>query len=202
MATKESIASQALILLGTRPIDSFEEDSDLARTVSNLYPDLRDALMNEYPWRFLTKKAQLGRLTAVPLNEWQFIYQLPSDIMGSTFALFESLDEGAQPVKAWEQFGSTIYTNFELVAIDYRARRDEAEWPGYFTQLMTYECAWIFAQPATSDDEKMDRWFRVARGASDQGGKGGYFNIATTADAQGSASQAFQDFDLIAARFG
>lgn len=202
MATKEGIVSAAYILLGERPIDGFEEDTDLARTAANLYPGIVEGLMNEYPWRFLMTKVRLGQLTEKPENEWEYFHQLPSDILGSTFALFDSGDVRATPVKRWEQFGRKIASNYPNIWIDYKRAVPEGEWPGYFSELVKFEFAWQAAEPATEDEDKMSMWRRVARGETDDRGKGGYFAAATHADASGSASQGFADFDLLAARHG
>lgn len=201
--TDVGICSDALVLIGVPGISGFNEEPN-GPTCEEIYALTRDALLGEYPWRFVMQKStQLGRLAAIPETEWKFAYQLPSDLIGSgPFALFDADAVGALPRKDWELFGKTIHSNYEKVWVDYRARPNESQFPDSFAMLMTYEMAWKLAIPVTEDEDKMGIWLKIARGGTEEGGKGGYFRTATQTDAMGNTGQQIQEFELLNARMG
>jgi hypothetical protein len=77
--TGVSICSDALILLGAKPISSFNDGTDESNTCDRLYPDVRDMTLSMYPWSFSYKKAALSQLITTPATEWRYEYQLPGD---------------------------------------------------------------------------------------------------------------------------
>ena len=85
-----SICSDALILLGASPISSFTEGTDAAQACDRLYPDLRDTMLSTYVWSWTLKKSQIARLSTDPINEWEYAYQLPGDMLSGVLAVFES----------------------------------------------------------------------------------------------------------------
>ena len=203
MATTDtSICSGALTLLGIETIDSLTEETENAETCAQIYAVTRDALISEYPWRFAIEKAQLSRLVDAPENEWKFAFQLPSTIVGGPHAVFDSGVQGAPIVKNWELFGDKLFSNYEALWVDFRVSANESKFPHYFTQLMVYEMAWKLADAVTEDMEKTKLWFKVARGDSEEGGKGGYYRTATQADAFGNTGSVIRDHTLIQARMG
>ena len=46
-----SICSNALLLLGDKPIDSFDINNDRTRLVANLYTSKRDKVLRAHPWK-------------------------------------------------------------------------------------------------------------------------------------------------------
>ena len=200
--TDVGICAKSLVLLGVPPISSFTEEPN-GPTCEEIYAVSRDTIIAEYPWRFgMQKSGQLGRLSAAPDGEWKFAYQLPPDIAGGLFTLFDTNVVGSPIAKQWEIFGKTIHTDYENVFIDYRVVPSEALWPAYFDQLVIYEMAWKLADAVTEDDAKQAFWFKIARGGADEGGKGGYYRTATQIDAMGNTGQEIGEFTLIQARFG
>ncbi len=204
MATSDAgICSAALTLLGVETIDSLTEESENAETCAQIYEPTRDALLSEYPWRFIIEKAQLNRLVDTPENEWKFAFQLPATLVGGgPHAVFDTGVQGAPIVKNWELFGNKIFANYEAIWIDFRVVADESKFPAYFTQLMTYEMAWKLADAVTEDDAKMKMWFKVTRGDAEEGGKGGYFRTATQIDSFGNTGSIISEHSLIQARVG
>jgi hypothetical protein len=82
--TGVSICSDALILLGAKPISSFNDGTDESNTCDRLYPDVRDMTLSMYPWSFSYKKAALSQLITTPATEWRYEYQLPGDRLGNS----------------------------------------------------------------------------------------------------------------------
>jgi len=147
MATsKISICSNALILLGDRPISSFDEPGAGAQTASNLYESSYINLLSTHRWRFATKKAQLSKLSTTPLNQYQYQYQLPTDMV----AMITDY-----PIDDYELYGDKLYSNNGTISIDYVYRLDEAQLPLWFTKTMEFYLAMQFAIPVTGNSSRL-----------------------------------------------
>lgn len=192
-----SICSDALILLGAKPISSFNDGTDEANTADRLYPNVRDMTLSMYPWSFAYKKIKLARLLGTPINEWRYMYQMPGDRLAVPRAVFRSESVGARPFKDWEILGDKIYTNEEVIVIDYPYQTEEFAMPQYFVQLLKYMMAWHLAYPITEQETKTQYWQAVAIG----NGRNGFFRQATNIDGQGQPPQVIGDFSLIEARY-
>lgn len=192
-----SICSDALILLGAKPISSFNDGTDESNTADRLYPNVRDMTLSMYPWSFAYKKVKLARLITTPVNEWEYEYQLPGDRLGSPRAAFTSQSVGARPFKNWEILGDKLMCNEKTVVIDYPYQTPEFAMPQYFVQLLKYMMAWHLAYPITEQESKTQYWQAVAVGS----GREGYFRQAANIDGQGQPPQVIEDFSLIEARY-
>jgi hypothetical protein len=199
--TGVSICSDALILLGAKPISSFNDGTDESNTCDRLYPDTRDMTIMLYPWSFAYKKLKLSRLVTTPTTEWEYEYQLPGDRLGNPRAVFKSSNANERPMKEWEIIGDKLMTNEQEVYIDYPYQTPEFSMPQYFVQLMKYMMAWHLAYPITEQTEKAQYWQSVAVGSLAENGRGGYFRQAMAMDAQGQPPQVIEDYALSAIRF-
>ena len=199
--TGVSICSDALILLGAKPISSFNDGTDESNTCDRLYPDTRDMTIMLYPWSFAYKKLKLSRLVTTPTTEWEYEYQLPGDRLGNPRAVFKSSNANERPMKEWEIIGDKVMTNEQEVYIDYPYQTPEFSMPQYFVQLMKYMMAWHLAYPITEQTEKAQYWQSVAVGSLAENGRGGYFRQAMAMDAQGQPPQVIEDYALSAIRF-
>lgn len=199
--TGVSICSDALILLGAKPISSFNDGTDESNTCDRLYPDVRDMTLSMYPWSFAYKKVQLSRLITTPTTEWKYEYQLPGDRLGNPRAVFTSNVANARVLKDWEIIGDKLMTNETTIYIDYPYQTPEFAMPKYFVQLLKYMMAWHLAYPITEQQDKAGYWQGVAIGAPSENGRGGYFRQAMNMDSFGQPSQVIDDFSLIAVRY-
>lgn len=197
--TNIDICAQALILLGEVPISSFEDDTDAARICSNMYPTFKNSLVSMYKWRITMKKRQLSRLTDPPLNEWDFRYQLPSD-MFALKAVQDSLEVPAREVTEFEIFGRELHTNEQIIVLEYQVEKDEADWPPYLVQLAKLAFAAEIAPAVTDQVNAAEVWLVRAWGLPQERMQGGFYAIAKTIDAQGAATQVIDDYSLIDVR--
>ena len=78
-ASAVSICSNALILLGDAPIDSFDDDAKRAQVVSNLYTTVRKAVLRDYPWGCCTKRVVLSPDVDQPAFDYGYQFSLPGD---------------------------------------------------------------------------------------------------------------------------
>lgn len=141
-----NICSNALILLGHTPISSFSDVGSGAQVASNLYESSLRAMLSSHRWRFATKKIQLSRLTAAPLNDYTYQYQLPTD-----FIMLIKMQESGQ----FEIYEDKLYSNYSTAYIDYIYRPDETFFPPWFTKALEFFLAAQFAIPVTGNSTRM-----------------------------------------------
>ncbi len=84
MATAVSICSNALLMLGEKPINSFDDANtpgglDRARIASNLWPSTRDFLLRSHPWNCALKRVLLSPTTEAPPFGFSHQFLLPGD---------------------------------------------------------------------------------------------------------------------------
>jgi hypothetical protein len=157
-----------------------------------LYEDTLRALITSYPWRFTMKKQQLARLTAPPITEWRYQFQLPSDCL-LLRAVRSSAAIGAEPLKEYEAFEGRVLADVEAAWADYQYRPDEALFPAYFVQALKFNLAAVFAKPITDETALAEFWDKAATAQA---------LSARRVDAQQQPPQQIQDYSLIRARFG
>jgi len=141
MASKIDIFSQALVLLGEAPISSFDEGVP-GVVAGSLYETTRDSLLTSNRWRFAVGKADLSRLTATPLNEWSYAFQLPSNM------LMPIQISGTSP---YEIFEDKLYTNTPSVQLEYVFSPPEESYPVYFVEALAARLAEVIAVPITNN---------------------------------------------------
>lgn len=191
------VCSRALLLLGLKPIQSFEEPGSKASACKNLYATTVASLMAGYPWRFTLKKAQLARLQTTPLSQWKYAYQLPPDREGDPRKVFNAATVGIDPISTYEVQGSTLLTNEETVFVDYLNFPAESIWPPYFVQLAVYSMAAHLAPVLTDDQAKHRDWWTIAYGTPAEGGAGGYLRTAKALDAQSNPADAIPENNFV-----
>lgn len=173
--SKVSIISNALILCGERPLNALTDDRYGAQVGANLFDQLYQNELQSNPWRFAMNKKALSRLVNAPLNQWQFAYQLPSDML---------LPMYVYPKVDYEIYGKHLYTDAASVEFDYLFKPNISDCPSYFTVLMTYALARDMIKPITESDtarDEMKKQYNTQRG------------IALFADAQGRPPKPIQD---------
>ena len=146
--TSIDLASNALLLIGEETISSFTDDSTAALIAANLYELTYESLLTLHPWRFASTKSTLSRLTALPVNEWTYAYQLPTD-----FLVAQHIDDANA---SYQIYGDKLFTNNTSVVLDYTFKPDESFLPAYFAELLEYRLAAVFAIPITESTTKGD----------------------------------------------
>ena len=196
-----SICLDALIMLGAKPIASFNEGTDESSTCDRLYSDIRDQALLIYPWSFSFQKIALAQLVTTPTTEYKYEYALPGDKIGPPRALFTSNSPGDFPRKEYRIFGDKVLTDYSAVWIDYPYSVPEYLMPVYFIQLLKYLMAWHLALPITDQADKAAYWQGVAVGSPGENGRGGYLRTAMQIDGAGQPTNSINDFSLIAVRY-
>ena len=152
--TSIDLASNALLLIGEETISSFTDDSTAALVAANLYEPTYESLLTLHPWRFASSKATLSRLTATPVNEWSYAYQLPAD-----FLVAQHIDDATEK---YQIYGNKLYSDNTTIVLDYTYKPDESLLPAYFAELLEYRLAAVFAIPITESATKGDYYASLA----------------------------------------
>lgn len=155
--TKLSWISAALVLCGEKPMNSLTDDRYGASVGAAIFDMSYEEELQSNRWRFACKKAQLAQVNATPPNEWQYCFQLPTDM------LLPIGFYGVNPDRSYEIYGDVIYCNMTsnpgplnssspVLTMDYLFKPDPATVPSYFSLLMTYKLARDFIKPITDSD--------------------------------------------------
>jgi hypothetical protein len=206
--SREDVASQALARLGEGAISSFDEDTDAAEKVAQLYEPTVLAQFGRYPWRWAQQREVLSKDgAAVPLNEWRYAYLMPTlrlTRVGAPLRVFNSTVLRAPEVFDWELEGKHIFTNYETLVIEYVARKPESVWPGYFEEMIVEALAARLALPITENASKEELHSVKAFGNASEKMEGGLFGAAMRADARYMPTPSLLDASdpVTEARFG
>ena len=205
--TKVTIVNQALVLLGSDTISSFSDTTnDAARIADSIYETIKGKTLSLYPWSFALVKEQLARSTATPVNEWTYLYPLPSTaVSGTALQVYNSSSTRVLPIQSYElvytSSGPAIATNEDKIYIDYISSVvSEGLMPNYFVQLLVYMLAWHLAEPVTDQTTKSDYWKTVALGTPSENMRGGYFRQAINIDGAGQSKTVIADYLLTEVR--
>lgn len=196
------VCSQAFVLLADNEISDFEDENDRARLAKRLYPNARQFLMGSYPWQFRkVQGVQLSRETETPVTRWKYQYILPADRLTDDMrAVYDSASEGANPlIDGFAIQDGKLYTDCEVIYVDYVNDGDESTWPPYFVTLAVNYMASLFALPVTDQQSTKNHYDTEVWG--DQR-KPGFMALARNADAQAGEVEVIQDAPFITARWG
>ncbi len=166
--TKIGLISKALILCGEQPLTSLSDERYGATVGAGLFELIYENELQANRWRFAMTKKALSQLVGAPLNQWQFAYQLPSDML---------LPIGIYPVDLkYEIYAKHLYTDRSSVELDFMFKPVITAVPAYFAMLMTYALAKNMIKPITESDKsaelmvtRYDRQVNIAQFADAQG---------------------------------
>lgn len=144
MATAVSICSNALLMLGDKPINSLQESSDRARLAANLWPDMRDFVLRAHPWNCATKRVMLNPQAQAPDFDFEYSFLLPGDWLRT----LQVGQRGERPEYQIE--GRTILMHENVCRLRYIWRNDNpATWDALLVHAMTLVMKSAFAYPIT-----------------------------------------------------
>lgn len=143
VSTKIGLISKALVLCGEKPLLSLTDNRYGATVGGNLFELLYENELTSNSWRFCSTKKALSRLVNAPLNQWQYAYQMPVDMLVPHYVF---------PRVPYEIYGAHIYTNATSVELDYRFKPNVDQCPSYFALLMVYALYRDMAKPITESD--------------------------------------------------
>lgn len=193
MASVLDIYSNALILLGQNPLQSEDEDSDIAYTLRTRYPILRNRVLAQYHWKFTIKMVQLAKDPTAPTARFSYQYELPSESLdGGVRAVYQSDNVNAPHYQQYIVQGKYLLTNSDTIFIEYKAPISEGDFPDHFVDLICHMLASDCATTITDDSTITKRIDAIAEKL---------LAGAITLDSQsGPASNRISNFQLITAK--
>ncbi len=186
MFTPISLCSQALLSLGANTISAFDEGTVEAEVCANLYPLIRDALLSSHPWSFATGQVTLARLSATPIADYQYAYQLPTD-----FLRVLSAGENAGRGMVYRLHEGRLHSNAESVVLTYIFRPDEGAFPPYFVATLVKRLSAEFALPITESASRAEVLHKLAAAE---------LSRAKTIDSQQMTPASLDNFPLVDCR--
>ena len=154
MATKFTIASQALIKVGGTPITSFDGTDRQSVVVSNLYDDTKKGLVYYTFWNFATHKVQLSQLVETPTDpNYDSAYQLPGDYI-RVKGVFDSNGHLRQD---YSVENNKIYASFNPLYLEYIRLMDESNFPPFFIEVLISKLAYEICEGVTGVGTLQDR---------------------------------------------
>ena len=187
MASSIDISSNALLLIGDEPINSFTEPGAGAQAAANLYPSTKTRLLSTHPWTFALKNIRLSRLTAEadPLTDYKYQYQIPTDLIRLW---------SIQPHANYAMIGDLILSNEnDGLLATYVFDVAEAAFPAHFIKALEYMLAAEMAISVTEDTGKAQLYEQKARDAASQ---------ARNIDSSSKPQLSIVDSPFVSARLG
>lgn len=188
MSTAVQVCSNALLSLGQRPINSFQDLSDSVLAAANLYPMVRDAVLRAHPWNCATRRVVLSPETARPAFGWNYRFLLPGDCLRVLSVGRDQEHEFPYAIESGE-----LLADESAIYLRYIWRNEQpATWDAVLVRAMTAAMAEVLAIPATGDMQKK------------QSANGDYLlalQQARAIDGQEVPSETAGDFPLLASRF-
>lgn len=187
MATSAvSICSNALLLLGDKPISSFSENNDRTRLVANLYAMKRDRVLRAHPWNCATKRVVLSPDATAPEFDWAYRFLLPEDWLRTlSVGLADTPDDYAIE-------GRYILMDSSVCRLRYIWRNNnEATWDALLIDAMTEVMKATLAYSITKSASKEELAEAIVKRVLKE---------ARAIDGQEMPPDTFGDFPLLANR--
>lgn len=182
-----ALSSRALLKIGASSIASFDEGTVEAEVAANLYPSARDALLSAYPWNFATGQVTLPRLTAEPVADFVYAFQLPPDFLRALSAGTPGRGRGLRYRIAEQR----LHADSAEVVLTYIFRPAEADFPPFFDQALITRLSAEFCIPITESTTRAEVLGRLAERE---------FERAKTIDSQQDTPPVIDDFTLTEVR--
>lgn len=189
MLSDIALCSRALIGIGCDPITSFGDGTAEADVAAMLYGGTRDALIASYPWSFATGQIELAPITAAPVADFDYAFQLPEDFLRALSVGTPALKSGSGVEYRIKE--RRIHCDEQAIVLSYIFRADESACPPSFDDALIARLAAEFCLPLT---ENTSRAQLAAQAAQSK------FGNARLIDAQQQTPNTFQDFSLTRVR--
>lgn len=184
MATDVSICSNALLMLGAKPINSLvaaaEGNADRVLLAANLWPSVRDDLLRAHPWNCAVKRVLLAPEATPPAFDYQASFLLPGDWM-------RTLRIGTKHVPLdFRQEGRRILADTDQLPLVYvYQNEDVGSWDGALVDVATRRMAAAMAYAITQSASLRDQMNSEAEVA---------FKRAKAVDGQDEPPQTMGDY--------
>lgn len=144
MATEIEIINSAIAKIRGKFITSLADNTTEARLAKVLYPVIRDRLLRECAPNFARKLITLGQLDETPAWGFDYIYQVPSNVM-------KILEVEAYTPEQWRYLDNRVYANSTTFKCEVIIKVTDAEkYDAVFAETIAYSLAAEMALPLTN----------------------------------------------------
>lgn len=200
--TDVTVCSEALTLIGQKPIQSFTEQTEKAGVCKRTYGRMKRSVMSLHPWKFTFKKVQLSLLVEPPLTQWSYQFNLPGDrLQNFPYRVFETDDVDALEFRNFEIFGDKLLANVDTLWLDYQYDTPESKWEEPFVDFFVTALAAKLAYPLAKDI-RLAQKLEVDAYGNDDNKEGGLLQKAKTQNSINHPVRSYGDNTLASARFG
>jgi hypothetical protein len=152
--TQTELVNAALAELGsTARIIALDDGSNSARRAAALWANIVRMLLEQHPWNFALRRAQLNPLSAPPPFGYARAFQLPDDCVRWLPAA-----HGDPDFRAAEMEGRLLLTDADDMPVRYIAMvTSVADWPPSFANTVMLYLAAAMAEGITQSESIKDR---------------------------------------------
>lgn len=191
MASPIDICSNALLMLGAKPIASFDESAapanlDRARLCANLYPMVKADVLRSHPWHCATKRVQLSPDATPPAFGFTYRFLQPTDWLRTL-----GVGDGVKQHYATE--GRYYLADAPVFPLVYVADLGEQDMDSMLLAVLTLAMAVRLAYPITASPVVEDARYKELQQLLQQ---------ARAVNAQDDPPQQITGSPLLASRFG
>lgn len=146
--TAVTISNLALSNLGISSlISAMNEASNEARICNLWYEQTRDAVLQDFPWPFATRRVTLAEVTGDPASDWDYVYAYPSDCLQARAITLPGIrkprnDQRIEFEIAYNGSQRVIYTDQYEAELIYTAQITD---PTLFDPLFTLATSWAMS---------------------------------------------------------
>lgn len=178
------LANSALLKVGARRINSFNDQKVEATTVNEFYERSIRFLFSLHYWGFAAKAEVLALLPDKPVAEYAYAYALPEDMLRV---------QRVFPNTNYKIVGNELHCNERSITLKYTRRVPEEDLPVYFEQTFMYYLASQITVTLTENTTK---------DANNYAEYTDHLKRAKGLDSQQYPQDGFEDFPLENARYG
>ena len=173
--TKVDIASRALVMIGSNPISSFNDDTTEALVTNTIYEEVVESTLTRHNWRFATGQQQLSLLANTPTGRFEYAYQIPSNPECLKILAVTVNDALIQYSRYEDKIYLDGFGSENAVIMDYIFRQSEDQFPPHFRLAVEYKLASIFGGSVARDaalvrefDQLSERQLLIAKNTDSQ----------------------------------
>lgn len=188
--TKVQVISNAITLLGKKPIISLEQQGDLVTAAEQAFDFLFPTALSTGFWRFATTIVELNRVVPDPIGGYySYAYQLPANYLKLVHLWPHNYDydmyEDGKMYSNFNNSGQPLFMEYNFMPVYQNV-------PDYFWLYFVYE----IAQYLCLSNAQMVQYFSVLQPLRDKN-----WGIALAADAQNRPQFPLQSKPMITRRF-
>jgi hypothetical protein len=173
--TKVDIASRALVMIGSNPISSFNDDTTEALVTNTIYEEVVESTLTRHNWRFATGQQQLSLLANAPTGRFEYAYQIPANPECLKILAVTVNDALIQYSRYEDKIYLDGFGSQSAVIMDYIFRQSEDQFPPHFRLAVEYKLASIFGGSVARDaalvrefDQLSERQLLIAKNTDSQ----------------------------------